>query len=198
MRKLIKSKKIFAVVLALTMVFSMTSAVFADTTLNSTVWFTYYGYELWTEDPVTTPMGNTVSQKPYFTSTQAASSTINPLGNQTSIMDTILEAAANLNEDVITGVDLNPMYGDPGAYISQVGDLEPWNQYWVDFNDETDTWIAHSIGEGWTAYVSSDGGSETEPTTYLSRISLQDDDAIRFDFSYYEYEWETTTPDAIQ
>ena len=192
MRKIFKSKKLLTFVLTLVMVLSMSSFAFADT-LNFTVEFTQEGNGIsgWPQGPIVLSMDDTVASKPYFETSQNESSPIiNPLGDTTSVMDAILKAAHSIPKTVITGVDLDPQYGDPGAYISAIDDKVTWNEYWEFTDPVTGKLMAHSEGEGWTAYVTPDGGTETEPWEYLSRIKLEDGDAIRFDFSFYEYEWE--------
>ena len=190
MRKIFKSKKLLTFVLTLIMVLSMSSFAFADT-LNVTVEFTQEGNAIsgWPQGPIALNI-STVSDKDYFTTPEKNSTTINPLGDTTSIMDAILKAAHSIPKTVITGVDLDPQYGDPGAYVSAIDDKVTWNEYWEFTDPVTGKLMAHSEGEGWTAYVTPDGGTETEPWEYLSRIKLEDGDAIRFDFSFYEYEWE--------
>ena len=191
MRKIFKSKKLLTFILTLVMVLSMSSFAFADI-LNVTVEFTqeHAGISGWPQGPITLAIDDTVYLKSYFTMVEATSPTINPLGDTTSVMDAILKAAHSIPKTVITGVDLDPQYGDPGAYISAIDDKVTWNEYWEFTDPVTGKLMAHSEGEGWTAYVTPDGGTETEPWEYLSRIKLEDGDAIRFDFSFYEYEWE--------
>jgi len=187
MRKVF-NKKVISLALVLMMIISMSNMVFA-TTLDVTVQFKQEGNNIWTTSPVSTPMGSTMSSKPYFTSTQYSSTTINPLGSQTSIMDAILEAASNISKPTVTGVDLNPSYGNPGAYISKVGNLDTWNQYW----EETVNGVVmcHSAGEGWTATITKADNTVIPEMSmeYLSRMQLEDGMKIVFNYSYYHYTW---------
>lgn len=189
--KKIFNKKVISLALVLMMIIAMSNMVFAatNTTLNATVQFTKEHQNIWTTQPVSTPMGTTVSQKTYFTQAQSSSTNINPLGNQTSIMDTILEAASNIPKSTVTGVDLNPSYGNPGAYISKVGNLDTWNQYW----EETVNGVVmcYSTGEGWTATITKADGTVIPEMSmeYLSRMPLEDGMKIVFDYSNYYYTW---------
>lgn len=189
--KNIFNKKVISLALVIMMVVAMSNMVFAttNTTLNVTVQFTKEHNNIWTTQPASIPMGTTVDKDLYFTIEQFNSTDINPLGNQTSIMDAILEAANNLGKDIDTGVDLNPSYGSPGAYISKVGNLDTWNQYWKDTEDGVTK--HHSVGEGWQVTITKADGSVVPSASieYLSRMPLEDGMQIVFDYSYYNYTW---------
>lgn len=190
MKNVFKSKKLFTLVLTLFMVLSMSSFAFANN-IECTVEFTQEDNIIgdWSQEPITLDI-STVSVKDYFTTPEKESPIINPLGDKTSIMDAILKAATDISKTTVTGLDLEPKYGEPGAYISAIGDKVTWNEYWEYTDSKTGKLMAHSEGEGWIGYVTPAGGTETEPWEYLSRIELKDGDTIRFDFSFYEYEWE--------
>lgn len=182
------NKKVISLALVLMIIISMSNMVFAAT-LDVTVQFKRDGYDIWTTSPISTPMGTTVSSKPYFSPTEYSSSIINPLGNQSSIMDAILEAADNIGKTTDTGVDLNPSYGDPGAYISRVGNLDTWNQYWEEVVDGV--LMAVSTGEGWTATITKADNTVIPEMSmeYLSRMELEDGMKIVFNYSFYYYTW---------
>lgn len=193
MKKLLNSR-IMMFILAVAMVFAMSTVAFADTTtVNVDVQFTNEGNAIWgTDTPMDVPMGINTT-KAYFTPDQYDSTTINPLGSKSSVMDAILEATENKGKDAPTGVDLAPKYGEPGAYIKSVGTYTPYNQY-NEYQDESGQWWGRSIGAGWSAYITPDNGTETSATQYLSRIQLHEGDTIRFDYSTYDYTWEIDAP----
>jgi len=173
------------------MLIAMSNMVFAATnnTLNVTVQFTKEHYNIWSTQPISTPIDTTVSEKTYFTTEQYNSTNINPLGNKTSIMDAILLTANTLNKPTVTGVDANPLYGNPGAYIKKVGELDSWNQYHEEVANGVTT--CNSMGEGWTATVTKADGTVIPEMSmeYLSRMPLGDGMKIVFDYSYYYYTW---------
>ncbi len=194
MKKFLNSK-IITLVLVVVMVFAMSATAFADTsTVNVNVKFTAQGQAIWdTSTPMNVPMGIDMDSKSYFTNDQYNSTTINPLGTKSSVMDAIIQAANIKNKTVTTGVDLYPMYGNPGAYISSVGTYAPYNQY-DEYQDEDGLWWAESVGAGWSAYITPAGGTETSASEYLSRIQLHEGDTIRFDYSTYDYTWQIGGP----
>lgn len=194
MKKFLNSK-IMMLILVVAMVFAMSATAFADTsTVNVNVKFTAQGQAIWdTSTPMNVPMGINMDNKSYFTSTQYASTTINPLGAKSSVMDAIIQAANIKNKVVTYDVDLAPKYGNPGAYIKNVGSYIPYNQY-DEYQDEKGQWWGESVGAGWSAYITPAGGSEASAPEYLSRIQLHEGDTIRFDYSTYDYTWQIDGP----
>lgn len=204
MKKFLNSK-LMMLVLVVAMVFAMSATAFADSsTVNVKVQFTINGptesqaTPIWgTSTPLDVPMGVDITQatKSYFTSTQFASTTLNPLGTKSSVMDAIIQAANIKSKAVTTGVDLAPTYGNPGAFIKNVGSYTSYNQY-DEYQDDDGQWWGESVGAGWSAYIKPTGGTETSAAEYLSRIQLHEGDTIRFDYSTYDYTWPIDGPSA--
>ncbi|QHI71406.1 hypothetical protein [Aminipila terrae] len=198
MKKFLNSR-IMMLVLVVAMVFAMSVTAFADTnTVNVKVQFTSQGNPIWnTSTPINVPMGIniTLATKSYFTADQFNSATINPLGTKSSVMDAIIAATKTYipNKAVTTGVDLAPKYGNPGAYIKDVGSYTSYNQY-DEYKDDNGQWWGESVGAGWSAYITPAGGTETSAAEYLSRIQLHEGDKIRFDYSTYDYTWKIDGP----
>lgn len=204
-------RKAFLVTMVLVMVIAMSASAFAAN-INYTVSFTKAGangqgiYNIWgpaaqmsiAENHNHKYNGGNVnlgnSYKAYFTPAQFNNPQINPLGRRASVMDAIIKTARSnyFNKLVTTGIDLNPMYGNPGAYISNVGNMVPWNQY--EEYEENGQWYGRSYGEGWQAYITPAGGTEAGATSYLSSIAVNEGDSIRFDFRFYDYTWQIPGP----
>ena len=112
-------------------------------------------------------------------------------------MDAIIQATKSYSpaKAVTTDVDLAPKYGNPGAFIKNVGSYTSYNQY-DEYQDDDGQWWGESVGAGWSAYITPTGGTETSAAEYLSRIQLHEGDTIRFDYSTYDYTWPIDGPSA--
>lgn len=206
-----KFRKLLVITVALVMVFAMSATAFADN-IHYTVAFTKAGangqgiYNVWgAPQSMSIPEnanyeynGGNVnlpnSYKAYFTLEQFNNANINPLYRRASVMDAIIKGARSsyFSKTVVTGVDLTPMYGNPGAFIKKVGELQPWNQY--SEYQENGQWYGRSIGEGWQCYITPAGGTEAGATSYLSSIAVNEGDYLRFDFRFYDYTWPIDGP----
>lgn len=195
-------KRIFVITIAVAMVFAMSATAFAAN-INYTVAFTYGGsnngmYYPW--GPATTmSISDTtpLTDKTYFTdevsSTDYSGNTnINPLGTTTSVIDAVIAGINAKQKTFTTGLDLNPMYGNPGAYIKNVQGFTSWNQY--EEYEQNGQWYGRSYGEGWQCYITPAGGTEAGATSYLSSIALNNGDYLRFDFRFYDYTWQIPGP----
>lgn len=192
-----KFRKLLVITVALVMVFAMSATAFAD--INYTVIFTAEGvgnttYNPW--DSVSAHVSENISDKNYFVKDgidYENDSNVNPLGTRASVMDALLDAMRIRNLSSVKGLDLTPMYGNPGAYISDVEYLTKINQY-NQWQDENGQWWGNSVGYGWQAYITPVGGGEESATSYLSSIELHEGDTIRFDYRSYDYTWQIPAP----
>lgn len=193
-------RKAFLVTMVLVMVIAMSASAFAAN-INYTVSFTAEGnngstYNPWSSVETVIPANIPLNSKYYFTKNgvnYVNDPAVNPLVTRSSVMDALLKAIQIRGLSKTTDLDLNPMYGNPGAFIRDVGYLTAYNQY-NEWQDENGQWWGNSVGAGWQAYITPAGGTEAGATSYLSSIAVNEGDSIRFDYRTYNYTWKIPGP----
>lgn len=207
MRKL---KSLFAVIMAMAMMFAMSSvALAADNKVNTdgqtgtvTVYFTtgctysdddadgvinYY----WVGDVDNLTLLNdqigaqtvNIADLNGMTKGYEAGNT-NPFGTKVSVFDPIYYLGQKNVVTLATG--WGPAYAGKlaGAYVENVDNQDVNSEY--GYNADGTMWMT-----GYGFYVAVLGAGETEPTfsdIYLSNVALEDGMTIYVDYSYYDYQ----------
>lgn len=208
-------KKIFAIVMALTMVFAMSSAAFASADEPSVkVSVTYGNFD--TNGNYTGNGFPNLNLSPTIDNYEVAVSTVDdyisyldlklvylpanvtdPMQGTASVLDAIIAAVwdnfsnetDNGDPTVVGGWDSQTTPN--GGYISNILNYPLTANATTYFKGENGNKWGRSTGTGWNIAYKYANGTMTVPSEYASNIALADGMEIIFDVSPYDMTWDT-------